>query len=88
MSGEHLLDVTELEPPEPLERALQAVAALRAGCFVKMLHRREPLLLYPMLEERGFAWIARPGRDVPFEILIWRAGDADAEAAASAGHGS
>ena len=88
MSREHLLDVADLEPPEPLERALEAIGALPQGSYVRMLHRREPLLLYPILDERGFTWLVRVGDDAPLEILIWRTDDAAAKAAVQACLGS
>ena len=84
MSAEHLLDVSGLEPPEPLERALEAAAALPAGGYVRMQHRREPVLLYPLLAERGFRWSTRAGAATAFEIFIWRGADAAAECAVRA----
>jgi hypothetical protein len=81
---ERLLDATGLEPPEPLERALSAARGLAAGDYVRMLHRREPCILFPKLEELGFAHLMRPGRDAVCEIFIWRQGDGVAEMAAKA----
>lgn len=42
------------------------------------LHR-EPLPLYALLEEAGFAWQTRAVHDMTFEILIWRRDDARAQ---------
>ena len=84
MTVERVLDVSDLAPPEPLERALEAVRELPPGGYVRMLHWREPLLLYPLLEEQGLRWTTRAGRETAYEILIWRRGDAEAEAAALA----
>ncbi len=78
---ERLLDVNGLEPPEPMERALDALAHLPPGHYLRMLLHREPYLLYPMIEEDGFRFETRPGRRALFEILIWRAGDEVAERA-------
>lgn len=50
---EYCLDVSNLEPCEPLERTLAAVARLEAGDYLRILHRREPHLLYPLLEKEG-----------------------------------
>jgi len=48
------LDVRALEPPQPLRAAL---ASLDRGALpLTLIHRREPALLYPRLEERGLAW--------------------------------
>jgi uncharacterized protein (DUF2249 family) len=73
--AERLLDVSELAPPEPLERILDAAEELRAGERLRVLHRREPWPLFPMLEDRGFAHRMRALNPPGFEILIWRAGD-------------
>lgn len=78
MSGERVLDVRGLEPPEPLERVLDAVAALQPGERVRMIHSREPCLLYPLLEKRGFQYLAEAKSEDLHEILIWRKGDDEA----------
>ncbi len=78
---EHILDVSMLEPCEPLERTLAAIQNLQAGDYLKVIHRREPHLLYPMLEKSGYAWRTRPGGLSEFEIFIWRREDRAAEAA-------
>lgn len=79
---EHSLNVSDLEPCEPLERTLEAITLLETGDYLRVLHRREPHLLYPMLEQGGFAWYTKPGRTTRFEILIWHQGDHSAETAA------
>lgn len=79
MAQERLLDVSHLEPPEPLVRVLAEVEALQPGEYLRMLHHRDPVPLYPLLEEQGFAYETRPGKQTAFEILIWRRGDAEAE---------
>ena len=73
--SERVLDVSELAPPEPFERVLAALETLAAGEYLRMLHRREPLLLYPWLQEHGFEWLTQPGRATEFEIIIWRGTD-------------
>lgn len=70
-----------LAPPEPFERAVAALETLPAGEYLRMLHHREPLLLYPWLQEHGFEWRTRSGSATAFEIFIWRAADAAARAA-------
>jgi uncharacterized protein (DUF2249 family) len=79
---EHTLDVSMLEPCEPLERTLAAIQKLGEGDFLRVIHRREPHLLYPMLEKAGFAWCIHPGGPSRYEIFIWRRGDSAAEQAA------
>ncbi len=85
MGVEHLLDVSALPAPEPLEVVLDALGHLDEGDYLRVLHRREPWPLFPILEERGFAYRLQPGQRSAFEILIWRKADADAEALASSG---
>ena len=77
------LDVSDLAPPEPFERALAALETLTAGEYLRMLHRREPLLLYVWLQEHGFEWRTQPGRTTEFEIIIWRGTDEAARQAAT-----
>lgn len=79
---EHSLDVSSLEPCEPLERTLEAVTRLRSGDYLRVLHRREPHLLYPLLEKGGYSWTTRSGQESQYVILIWRQGDQHAESAA------
>jgi len=81
-AGERLLDVSGLEPCEPLERTLAAAADLAPGEYLRVLHRREPLPLYPLLEKLGCAWRCRPGTTTPYEVLVWRGDDPVAAAAA------
>lgn len=72
-SASHQLDVRGLEPPEPLQRALEAIAALQPGEQLRMLHHREPFPLYAMLRERGFTHRTTQLSDDCYEILIWQA---------------
>lgn len=70
---ERFLDVSELEPCEPMERALEAARDLQPGEYIRMVHRQEPRLLYPMLERLGMAWHTRESE--PVEVLIYRVDD-------------
>lgn len=79
-----LLDVSDLPPPEPLERAVAALGTLGPGEALRLHHRREPCLLYPILDERGFAHLTRSVVDGEVDVWMWRAGDVAAEAAARA----
>lgn len=64
------MDVSDLEPPEPLERVLDALADLPAGDRLRMIHRREPFPLYDLLRRLGYGWQTE-GKDGRYEILIW-----------------
>jgi hypothetical protein len=50
---EILVDGRGLEPPEPMEKVMQALALLRPGQHIRFLLHREPFPLYPLLAERG-----------------------------------
>lgn len=45
-----------LQPPEPLVRILEALSRIEDGGRLKALMDREPILLYPELERRGWDW--------------------------------
>jgi uncharacterized protein (DUF2249 family) len=79
-----VLDVSQLEPCEPLERILDAIPNLQAGEYLQVLHRMEPYPLYEILTQQGYAWRTQAGQNVPIEIYIWRNGDTEAESAACA----
>ncbi len=71
ISGEVFLDMRELEPPEPLERALEALCNLGSGQRIRMVIQRAPLLLYPILTREGYAYETRCTETGDYEILIW-----------------
>ena len=75
----HSIDVSMLEPCEPLERTLAALKELGSGDYLHVIHRREPLLLYPLLEQGGFDWRTRPGGPAGYEVFIWHQDDHVAE---------
>lgn len=50
------LDNRGLQPPEPMVRILAALKELGDGDELFAHMDREPMLLYPELERRGFAW--------------------------------
>ena len=88
MEQERVLNVSELEPPEPMERALEATEILAPGQYLRILHNREPFPLYTILEENGYKHRIREGQETLFEIFIWRKDDRIAEKAVSAAMGS
>ncbi|MGB5427259.1 MAG: DUF2249 domain-containing protein [Gammaproteobacteria bacterium] len=79
MSAERMLDVRGLEQPEPLLRALAVLEELAAGEYLRLLSHRDPLLLYPLLAQQGFAYEGPAVQAKTVEVLIWREGDAVAE---------
>lgn len=51
-----LLDVADLPPPEPLERALDALSSLTPGDRLLLHLKREPFPLYDLLRRMGYRW--------------------------------
>jgi uncharacterized protein (DUF2249 family) len=84
MTGEVLLDVSDLEPPEPLERTLEAVEQLEPGQYLRMLHRRDPCMLYGNLDDNHFKYYQRKGTTSAVEVFIWSDNDDEAAAAVQA----
>ncbi len=81
MVRERLLDVSALEPPEPLVQVLESAAGLRPGEYLRVRLPREPYPLYPLLEEQGFEYRRLPTAVPTFEMLVWRRDDAAVRAA-------
>ena len=64
------LDVCGLEPPEPMERVLEALSHLQKKQRLCMLIDREPRPLYRILDNNGFAHTTRMRSDFLYEIVI------------------
>jgi len=79
---ERILDVSELEAPEPLLRAVAALESLPRGDYLRFRHRMKPCHLYSLLEKHGLGWDTRQGEEVECELFIWHADDVQAEAQA------
>jgi uncharacterized protein (DUF2249 family) len=54
-----ILDVRDLEPPEPMVQTLEALAVLPRGATLVQINVRVPKFLLPKLEERGFTYEIR-----------------------------
>ncbi len=67
------LDNRGLEAPDPLIRTLDSLDSLGHGDLLVVLMDREPLLLYPILERRGFDWTAEEQDGGQYRIAIQRA---------------
>lgn len=68
------IDVCGLEPPEPMERVLDALNMLKPGQRLKVLIPREPYPLYTVLDRNGYAHETRSREDFLYEVLIWPRG--------------
>jgi TusA-related sulfurtransferase len=71
--AEILLDVRDLEPPEPLEKAMDALCRMQPGDTLRMLIHREPCLLYDILRREGCRHQSTLQDDGSWTILITRA---------------
>jgi uncharacterized protein (DUF2249 family) len=66
------LDVCWLEPPEPMERILDALSRMQPGQRLRVLIHREPIPLYRILANNGYAHRTQNRDDHLYEILIWQ----------------
>jgi len=70
MPEPRLIDGREMEPPEPLERALAELATLTADEELVMLLNCEPLPLYAILDRRGYCYRTERRADGSNEVHI------------------
>ena len=75
MTAEILLDVCDLDPPEPLQRVLGVLDELREGHYLRVVHRRDPHCLCQLIEQLGFVHEVRTGGGSTFDIFVWRGSD-------------
>jgi uncharacterized protein (DUF2249 family) len=66
-----VIDARNLEPPEPFERVMEALAELEPGGEILLILYREPFPLYRVLERNGYAWRTAMFPDGRFEIVIF-----------------
>jgi uncharacterized protein (DUF2249 family) len=72
MAREEVLDVRNLEPPEPFERVMDALDRLGLNDRLHVVIDRRPVPLFRALERNGFAYREATGTDSLLEITIWR----------------
>ncbi len=68
------VDVRWLEPPEPFERIVAALSTLGAGETLRVLIHREPLPLFTMLRDNGYAYTVTRDDDGTYVIRIRETG--------------
>ncbi len=64
------LDLRGMFPPEPMERVLDALAALAPGQQVRMLIDREPHPLYRILERNGYTFRCSQPEPGLYQVII------------------
>jgi TusA-related sulfurtransferase len=64
------IDARGLEPPEPFERAMEALCDLQPGDEIVLILDREPRPLYRVLDRNGYVWVTAHHDDGRFEIVI------------------
>ena len=81
MSREVFLDVSDLPAPEPLEKSVAGLQALKPGQYLRIYHRMEPRLLYSFFEQEDFAYeIFRV--ELGVYVLAWHSDDVEGARAA------
>ena len=68
----YTLDVSDLEPPEPMVRILAKVQELGPKDVLEVTHHREPFPLYVHLEEAGFNHEIEKLGENRYRLKIWR----------------
>ncbi|MFT3691122.1 DUF2249 domain-containing protein [Paenirhodobacter sp.] len=65
------LDLTGLEPPQPMMRILATTETLEPGGVLFALLDREPVFLFPQLKERGHQWAGNHDADgTGYRLLV------------------
>lgn len=70
-----VVDVSELEPPEPMTVILTALARLGDGNCLLVKHRRQPFPLYEKLREQGWGYRCIVHSDEDISLYIYRETD-------------
>jgi hypothetical protein len=65
-----ILDVRGLEPPEPMQRTLEALADLPPGGTLIQLNVRVPQMLLPQLDARGYTYVVHTEADDRVRVVI------------------
>lgn len=66
----HVLDVRGVEPPEPMQRTLEALAELEPGHTLVQINTRVPRFLLPELESRGFQYTVHEEQEGVVRLFI------------------
>ena len=72
------IDVSELQPPEPMEIVLEKLDKIQSGQYIRMIHRMQPYPLYNILMDDGFRYKVDETQSL-IHIFIWKGLDKVAE---------
>lgn len=72
------LDVSELEPPQPMHQITAALQKLSAGNVLAVKHRRKPVPLFEMIAGR-FEYLCDEITTSHFQIYFWQVKDDEAK---------
>lgn len=64
------LDVRELTPPEPMMKILETLSQVDENTVLLIHHHREPMMLYPKLEERGYEATTNKIAENYYKVII------------------
>lgn len=67
-----VVDVSELEPPEPMSVILAALSRLKEGNCLVVKHRRQPFPLYEKLLEQSWIYHCQVHSDDDISLYICR----------------
>lgn len=64
------IDVRELAPPEPMIKVLESLSGIDEETVLVVHHHREPAMLYPKLEERGYTAMTNKIEEDYYKVVI------------------
>lgn len=73
------IDVRELEPPEPMVKILETLSQVDENTLLLVHHHREPMMLYPKLEERGYHAVTNKIEENYYKVVITQKSSNDNE---------
>ena len=73
------IDVRELEPPEPMVKILETLSQVDENTLLLVHHHREPMMLYPKLEERGYQAVTNKIKENYYKVVITKKSSNDNE---------
>lgn len=68
------LDVSNLEPPQPMQVITQALAKLNAGEILRVSHRRKPVPLFELIQQE-YSYFHTELNEEEHLIFFWKIDD-------------